>query len=397
MPIAALRSIAVLALILASAHASGTEAWVSAGQANIRLGPSASSPVIGLLEKGDRVELLEGVVPQRGWTLLRPFGAVRTDFLVVEEPSGDVPPVEYVYGRVIVPFAAIRVQPDPDARVVSRQMRRHILAFKTSEDGEGQWLERPDGTFVARSEVKLLVGSALHGVMSPPPRLAFVLRAVRAQPLDSTSPASVLERYTAVAVDSVGRDVRTAQGTLPRNAVRLARAIPRPAGIGPAAKWIHVDTAEQVLTAYEGDRLVFATLVSTGRRDWETPAGHFRVWLKLRHGAMRGHRETYLVEEVPYSLFFGGDTALHGVTWHDRFGMPVSHGCVNLSPADATWLFEWAPPALPGGWHGILPGGAGLDSLWVIVESAKQKPPTAESRLPPQNALADGPDVRNPR
>jgi len=388
---------AAVILLLAAAPSSATEAWVSTGHANIRLLPSASSPIIGLLERGDRVELLEGAAPQGGWTLLRPLGAVRSEFLVVGEPSDNLQPVEYVYGRVIVPFATVRAQPEPDARVVSRQVRRHILAFKKAPEAEESWLERPDGTFVARGDVKLLVGSALHGVADPPPRLAFVLRAVRLRPADSNGPESVLERYTAVAVESVGRDVRTAQGTLPRDAVRLARAIPRPIGIGPEAKWIHVDTSEQVLTAYEGDRMVYATLVSTGKPGWETPTGHFRVWFKLRHGEMRGHRVTYLVEEVPHSLFFGGDTALHGVTWHDRFGTAVSHGCVNLSPADATWLFEWAPPELPEGWHGILPGGAGLDSLWVIIESAKPKPTGASPPLPQTGPAAEGPDLRVPR
>jgi len=368
---------------------------VNAGQANIRLLPTASSPIVGLLERGDRVELAEDVPPQGGWTLLRPFGAVRSEFLLFGEPPFDLPPVEYVYGRVIVPFASLRSEPAPEARVVSRQVRRHILAFRSPQDTDAPWLERPDGTFVARSEVRLLVGSPLHGVASPPPQLAFVMRAVRVRPPGATG-SEVLERYTAVAVESVGRDVRTAQGAIPRSAVRLARAVPRPTGIGPEAKWIHVDTAEQVLTAYEGDRMVFATLVSTGKRGWETPPGHFRIWLKLRHGAMRGHRETYLVEEVPYSLFFGGDTALHGVTWHDHFGTAVSHGCVNLSLADASWLFEWAPPPLPDGWHGILPAGAGLDSLWVIVESRKLAPPGTGVGLPQQNTPPPGPDARIP-
>jgi hypothetical protein len=136
-----------------------------------------------------------------------------------------------------------------------------------------------------------------------------------------------------------------------------------------------VDTLEQVLTAYEGDRLVFATLVSTGRERWETPTGHFRVWLKLRHGEMRGHRAAYLVEEVPHALFFGGNTALHAAIWHDRFGTAVSHGCINLSPADAAWLFDWAPPELPERWHGILPGAAALPTLWVIVEHGSEEHP----------------------
>src|SRR5271165_5303328 len=153
-------STAALALLLAATHASGGEAWVSLGRANVRLLPSATSPIIGLLERGDRVEV-DGAEPQDGWTLLRPFGAVRSAFLVLGEPSSELQPVDYVYGRVITPFATVRAQPEPDARVVSRQVRRHILAFKKTPGPEGAWLERPDGTFVAREEVKLLVGSSL--------------------------------------------------------------------------------------------------------------------------------------------------------------------------------------------------------------------------------------------
>jgi hypothetical protein len=58
-----------------------------------------------------------------------------------------------------------------------------------------------------------------------------------------------------------------------------------------------------------------------------------------------------------------------GTTWHDRFGTPVSHGCVNLSLADARWLFDWAPPALPPEWHAVLSDGSGTMPLWVYVTS----------------------------
>ena len=363
-----------LAALLLAGSALATQAWVSAGQANIRLQPSAASPIIGRLEKGDRVELADGGDAPNGWTLLEPMGAVRT-WVLDPETSSEFPPAEYVYARVIVPLAAVRAEPDTAARVVDRQPRGHILALRGSQAPGAPWLQRPDGTFLARSDVKPLAGSSFRGVHDPPPDLAFVTTRVQLQPIDSTNgEVSVLERYTALPVLAVvGKRVRTEQGMVPRSAVRLARAVQRPSGIGPEARWIDVDTAEQVLTAYEGDRLVFATLVSTGKKGWETPTGHFRVWYKLRHGAMRGHRASYLVEEVPHSLFFGGDTAIHGVTWHDKFGRAVSHGCINLSPEDAAWLFEWAPPALPDGWHGILPGGAGLESLWIVVESSDRK------------------------
>ena len=63
--------------------------------------------------------------------------------------------------------------------------------------------------------------------------------------------------------------------------------------------------------------------------------------------------------------------ALHGTFWHDGFGRRRSHGCVNLSVADAEWLFRWAPPELPGGWHAVAPRALRRGMLWVQVEAAR--------------------------
>lgn len=96
---------------------------------------------------------------------------------------------------------------------------------------------------------------------------------------------------------------------------------------------------------------------------------------------MHGERhDPYLVDEVPFALFFRKGLSLHGTFWHDQFGTPVSHGCVNLSFADAAWLFDWAPPRLPNGWHSAIPLRAHRPSLWVIIERA---PAGVIPRLPP--------------
>jgi lipoprotein-anchoring transpeptidase ErfK/SrfK len=142
----------------------------------------------------------------------------------------------------------------------------------------------------------------------------------------------------------------------------------RPARVRPDEKWVHVSLRRQVLTAYEGDQLVYATLVSTGKRDTPTPRGLYRVWVKTAHEPMHGRAgDPYFVDEVPWAMFFRDGLSLHGTYWHDRFGTPVSHGCVNLSLADARWLFDWAPPSLPIGWHSVIPLAAGRPSLWVLV------------------------------
>jgi hypothetical protein len=62
----------------------------------------------------------------------------------------------------------------------------------------------------------------------------------------------------------------------------------------------------------------------------------------------------YSIEDVPWTMYFSGSYALHAAFWHERFGHPRSHGCVNLAPRDARWLFFWTAPNLPSAWHGIL-------------------------------------------
>lgn len=121
-------------------------------------------------------------------------------------------------------------------------------------------------------------------------------------------------------------------------------------------KHIFVDLSTQTLNAYEGDKLVYSFPVSTGK--WaETPVGDFRIWVKLRYTRMEGGSgDTYYnLPNVPYTMFFHNSEvsksrgyALHGAYWHNNFGYPMSHGCVNMRPEDAGVLFAWAQPATDG-------------------------------------------------
>jgi len=137
-----------------------------------------------------------------------------------------------------------------------------------------------------------------------------------------------------------------------------------PAEIEAGERWIDVDLAAQTLVAYDGAAPVFATLVSTGRgpetSETATPKGVHRVWVKLATTNMdnleRDDAERhYSIEDVPYVQFFDKSVALHGAFWHQGFGRVQSHGCVNLAPLDARWLFAWTSPHLPAGWTAALP------------------------------------------
>ncbi len=118
----------------------------------------------------------------------------------------------------------------------------------------------------------------------------------------------------------------------------------RPLGVGPAERWIDVNLTQQRLVAYEGDTPVFDTLVSSGTWNHPTVTGQFRVWLRFTAQTMDGRLlgYDYYLENVPYVMYFYQDYALHGTFWHNNFGTPMSHGCVNLPTPAAEWIFNWS-------------------------------------------------------
>lgn len=115
----------------------------------------------------------------------------------------------------------------------------------------------------------------------------------------------------------------------------------------PDEKWIEVDIPNQRVTAWEGNVPVMAFESSTGLPDTPTVTGQFNIYWKLESTVMIG--ADYYLPEVPYTMYFYGGYALHGAYWHNNFGQPMSHGCVNLSIDDSKTLFEWADPVIPPG------------------------------------------------
>lgn len=111
-------------------------------------------------------------------------------------------------------------------------------------------------------------------------------------------------------------------------------------GAGSGERWIDVDLSRQMLYAYEGSTLVNSFVVSTGTWQYPTVTGQYRVYIKYRYKDMSG--PGYYLKNVPYTMFFYKGYAIHGTYWHNNFGTPMSHGCVNLTIADAEWLYNFA-------------------------------------------------------
>ncbi len=117
-------------------------------------------------------------------------------------------------------------------------------------------------------------------------------------------------------------------------------------------RWIDVDLSEQRVVAYEGTTEVRAFIISSGLPDTPTVTGTFRIWAKIAaqdmYGGNRASGDYYYLPGVPWVQYFYEDYAFHGTTWHANFGRPASHGCINMSPEEAAWLFEWAGPVADG-------------------------------------------------
>lgn len=149
-----------------------------------------------------------------------------------------------------------------------------------------------------------------------------------------------------------------------RDASRLDPAKRMPAWGKNGEKWIDVNLTKQTIVLYEGTKPVYATLMSSGEAGLEDPKhttatkrGIFRIHTKHVTATMASAEigEEFELRDVPYVQYFDKEGyALHGAYWHDRFGTPKSHGCLNLTPEDARRVFYWTEPQVPVGWHGVL-------------------------------------------
>lgn len=146
-----------------------------------------------------------------------------------------------------------------------------------------------------------------------------------------------------------------------RHAGRIDPARKMPAWGKNGEKWIDVNITRQSLVAYEGTKAVYATLISSGEAGLGDPEtskstkrGIFRIHTKYISITMDSDTvgEEFELRDVPYVQYFENGYALHGAYWHDGFGRPKSHGCINLAPEDARRLFFWTEPQVPAGWHG---------------------------------------------
>jgi hypothetical protein len=397
------------------------------GELAIVARPAAGMPLVGTAAAGARLAVrgmyeatTDRGCARRRWYAIAPQGWVCAGWVqVTEDPPTTEPALKVAEGRTL-PFRYVMALPregdkvplwaspedmERQAAPVAELKKGDTVAVRAEPlrfDGESYLVAEDGRVLPAKGPVtRMGEGSGWTGVVpdeqSP---LPFGWVTTPGAPVyDGPDRAARVmdragQRDRLPLLDEAGqgaaRRVRVGDGRwLRASDVNEVRALPRPAGTQGHARWIDVDLGEQVLVAYEGDRPVYATLVATGR-SVPTPRGDYPIWGKVPFITMKSQPyedQTYYVDRVPWVMFFQGHNAIHGAYWHDRFGTTKSHGCVNVAPRDARWLFEWVPPALPPGWSGTRAPNL-LEAVTVHVRNSHLRNPFAQERPigPPDRA-----------
>ena len=165
-------------------------------------------------------------------------------------------------------------------------------------------------------------------------------------PTDTNTPTSTVTKILEPTLTPEPTEV-IAEESSPKNTPRPRAKKPRtsanpskrPAVVGSSERWIDVDLSGQRTYALQGDELINTFVVSTGTSLHPTVTGTYHIYVKYRSANMSG--EDYFLRNVPYVMYFFKDYGLHGTYWHSNFGVPMSHGCINLRTNDAKWLFNW--------------------------------------------------------
>lgn len=358
-----------------------------------RVEPRPDAPVRGTLEVGSRFAVLEAVAApgcRRPWARVATDAWVCTDHVraSAEAPAARALPVlapdagglPFRYARPRRDGTSLwrtRADVGDDDRAIALRRDNTLAIREVLADGRARLAVTTDGRFVYERDLDFIrpIATSASGTRvatgAPATAVAFSLRATRAWPaaaLALTGTSANRPREVAARTALLVREARTVRGVEVlltergwARATDFARASTGdlPADLQPNERWLDVDRASQIAVAYEGATPQWAALVSTGRAGHSTSAGMFRVRSKLAWddmtnvGSGAGRDELYFVGAVPWVQYFHGGQALHAAFWHDDFGAVRSHGCVNLAPADARWLFEWAPPTLPAGFINV--------------------------------------------
>jgi len=145
---------------------------------------------------------------------------------------------------------------------------------------------------------------------------------------------------TATYTPSITPTPRPTNTPQPTKKPETSSNVSQPPGVEGGERWIDIDISEQRLYAYKGNNVVNSFVISTGTWQYPTVTGQYHIYVKYRYSDMAG--PGYYLPDVPYTMYFYKGYGIHGTYWHNNFGTPMSHGCVNLKTNDAGWVFNWS-------------------------------------------------------
>lgn len=310
-----------------------------------------------------------------------PLAAAIDAALETDEPEPDLPWWQANPDAGRKPLTLRDMAEGADGILVKRMAHGFYVAVDRSfRRNERLWIKTTEGLYAPSDRMSINSPPVFHGVElgaagQPELPVAFVMseQAATYEPDDGGGMKKrkmKVKRFTAIALTGhtaehggvTYRETKDGYWVQDKH-VTVAEAAQAPAGIGASEKWIDVNLSRQVLVAFEGTKPVYATLVSSGKKgttkatDHSTVEGEFRIREKHVASTMDGDGAApgegpYSIQDVPYIMYFKGSYAIHGAFWHNNFGRRMSHGCVNLAPLDAKYVFRWSEPLVPQGWHG---------------------------------------------
>jgi len=284
---------------------------------------------------------------------------------------------------------------DADAILAKRMVSGFYVAVdKTFRWNNRSWYKTTRGLVTPSDRFWQTTGNKFKGVelnLEWKLPMAFVFggnKSISSYTIDSetnaSKPAKTYEHFAPVQLTGKEQEfhgtkyAETGDGSwVKRSQIRSTSPGLVPADLKPNERWIDVNLTTQTVVAFEGEKPIYATLISSGReskvkdKDHRTPLGEWRIREKHITTTMDGDGSAagdlpYSIEDVPYVMYFFRSYALHGAFWHANFGTQMSHGCVNLAPLDAKYLFFFADPPLPKGWHGVHASDASPGSRVIV-------------------------------
>lgn len=325
--------------------------------------PGLCAPAAQLLELADCPDLGPGAYRAQYAAAALP---AEIPELPLEKLSRPARVLDEAYARVITPDAPLFATPeDALAGLAARSLGTGFIFVQLVEAvaaGDLALYRVRSGEYIRAADLEAVEPTGFQGLKlsaRPAGLFGWLVSATRPSPAPGVPASPDVRRLARYRVVQIFGAVRVGAWNwylvgpgqwVEQRAVSVVTLHPPPAGV--SGDWVQVNLYEQNLVAYEGDQPVYATLISSGLDRWATEPGLFQVYARLRDDRMRGayapdKSDYYYLEAVPYVLYFDGDRALHGEYWHDRLGFKRSHGCVNLAPLDARWLYNWAEPGTP--------------------------------------------------